>query len=423
MTRNNRWWIVLGSVFGLLVGNGPIMVFTFGVFLLPLTKDFGWSRSDASLALVVGSIATGLCVPLAGRLVDKFGIRKVTIPAITLFALSLVALALLANTPTKFVLIYAFMGVVAAGQTPLPYAKSISAWFDDKRGLALGIAMSGVGLGAALVPQFAQQLVNNVGWRGAYIGLAILTFVVGLTAAGLALREPPQLQGKKGEPAAVLPGKTAREALRSGVFWKLVIAFVSVALATNGVIAHVVPMLVDRGVDASVATRAMAFAGLALIGGRLLAGAMLDRYFAPYVAVFFFAIPLLGIGLLLTSLGTTYAALAVVLVGLGLGAEVDLIAFMLSRYLGLKSFGEIYGYLFAAFMLGTGVGPFAMGAVFDATGNYDAALFGLGGLLLLSCFVLISFGQYAYPQARKSVSSRSEAQPAKALSPSVDAAQ
>lgn len=405
MKTINRWWIVVGSVFGLLVGNGPIMQFTFGVFLLPVTKEFNWSRSTTSLALVIGLCVTALCVPLAGRLADRHGVRAVTLPAITLFALSMVALAFLADTPAKFMIIYALMGIAAAGQTPLPYAKAIAAWFDDKRGLALGVAMSGVGLGAALVPQFAQALVTHVGWRGAYVGLAALTFVVGFTAVGLAVHEPPQRTAAAGLPA--LPGLTGRQALRSPLFWKLAIAFAGVALATNGVIAHVVPLLVDRGIAATLATSALGFAGLALIGGRLLAGFLLDRIFAPYVAAFFFLVPVAGITLLLANPLPAYAAVAVVLIGLGLGAEVDLIAFLLSRYLGLKSFGEIYGYLFAAFMAGSGAGPYVMGFVFDATGSYSSALTGLSLVLLASAMLVLRLGAYAYPR-QNSGGNRSE---------------
>jgi len=398
MKIRNRWWVVVGSVFGLFVGNGPIMQFTFGVFLLPVTKAFGWERSTTSLALVIGLTMTALFVPVAGRLIDRFGIRAVTLPAIVLFAAATASLALFADTPAKFMIIYALMGIAAAGQTPLPYAKAISAWFDDKRGLALGVAMAGVGLGAALVPQYAQALLTAFGWKGAYLGLAALTLVVGLTAVSLAVREPDQMRPVAGTTAVALPGATGREALRSGVFWKLALAFFAVALATNGTIAHVVPLLVDRGIAPGVATTAMAFAGAALIGGRLLAGYLLDRIFAPYVAAFFFAIPLIGIGMLLANLPPQYAALSVVLVGLGLGAEVDLIAFLLSRYLGLKSFGELYGYLFAAFMLGSGAGPYIMGLAFDKTGGYATALSALCVALLAACALMMSLGRYVYPQ-------------------------
>lgn len=398
MKTINRWWVVVGSIFGLLVGNGPIMQFTFGVFLLPITKEFGWSRSTTASALVAGLTMTALCVPLAGRLIDRYGIRAVTLPAIAAFGLCLAALALFATTPASFIAIYALMGVAAAGQTPLPYAKAISAWFDNRRGLALGLAMSGVGLGAAIVPQFAQYLVAHAGWRGAYLGLAVLVTVVGLAAVSLAVREP--VAAERPRVAGDLPGLTGAQALRAPCFWQLAVAFFAVAIAANGTIAHVVPLLVDRGISPAVAAGAMAFAGIALTIGRLLAGWLLDRMHAPYVAAFFFAMPLAGIALLLASPAPGAAAVAVVLVGMGLGAEVDLIAFLLSRYLGIRSFGEIYGYLFCVFMLGSGVGPYLMGLSFDRLGAYDPALLGQCAALAVAALLLLKLGPYRYPSQR-----------------------
>jgi MFS family permease len=405
----NRWWIVVGSVFGLVVGNGPIMQFTFGIFLLPITKEFGWSRSAASTSLVVGLGMTALCVPVAGRLIDRYGIRAVTLPAITLFSLCLAAVALFAHTPAMFVVLYALMGIAAAGQTPLPYAKAISAWFDSKRGLALGIAMSGVGLGAALVPQFAQFLVGSVGWRGAYLGLAALVLAIGVPAVGLAVHEPAAPSGAAA--SATLPGDTASQAWRNPCFWHIAIAFFAVALAANGAIAHVVPLLVDRGISPKVAAGAMGFAGIALTVGRLFAGYLLDRIHAPYVAAIFFLLPLCGIGILLAGLAPSYAVLAIVLIGMGLGAEVDLIAFLLSRYFGMRSFGEIYGYLFAIFMLGSGIGPYLMGVAFDVSGSYRPALIGLCAVLLVACLLLLRLGAYRFPQ-QHAASSATPATPA-----------
>ena len=181
----NRWWIVFASVIGLLVGNGPIMQFTFGVLLPPIAREFGWARGTVSSAIVVGLWMTGIATPLVGRLVDRHGIRRVALPAIALFfRRHRLRRAGAGPTPVAFTALYRLMGLAAAGQTPLIYAKAISGGFDADRGLALGIAMAGVGIGAALVPQFAQALVQAVGWRGAYAsGLGGLTFLLAFSAA------------------------------------------------------------------------------------------------------------------------------------------------------------------------------------------------------------------------------------------------
>ena len=171
-SRMSPWWIVFASVLGLLVGNGPIMQFTFGVLLPPIAAEFGWARGTVSSAIVTGLLMTGIATPLVGRLVDRFGTRTVALPAITLFALSTGAVALVPASPIAFNLMYAVMGLTAAAQTPLIYARAIAARFDAQRGLALGIAMAGVGLGATLVPQVAHRLVGAVGWRARTSDLA-----------------------------------------------------------------------------------------------------------------------------------------------------------------------------------------------------------------------------------------------------------
>lgn len=391
-----RWWVVVGAVLGLLVGNGPVMQFTFGVFIKPVAHDLGIQRGALSTALMAGLVMTGLATPFAGRLMDRHGIRVVAVPAIVLFSLAMMAIGLFASSTLAFVVLYAAGGLVAAGQTPLGYAKAVTANFDRHRGLALGVAMAGVGLGTALMPKFAELLTAHYGWRAAYIGLGALTLVVALPAMLWLVSGRDSLVVPVGHQRDAMPGLTARQALRSAPFWRLVLAFFAVATAASGVIAHIVPLMTDRGISAAEATSVLGVAGLAMIGGRIVAGWALDRIFAPYVAALFFAMPLVGICLLLISADASMAVPATVLVGMGLGAEVDLIAYLLSRYLGLRAFGEIYGYLFAVFMLGSGMGPFVMGMVYQHHHSYAPALKLLVALLAFACVVIVRLGRYRF---------------------------
>ena len=390
----NRWWIVVGSVLGLAVGNGPMMQFTFGVFLKPVTADLATDRATLSFALLLGLGLTGVATPIVGSLVDRFGIRRVAIPAIVLFALTLAALGWFAASATAFIAIFGLMGIFAAGQTPLPYAKSLAAAFDRNRGLALGIAMAGVGIGTILMPQIAQALIVGFGWRMAYVGLGVVLMVVAVPCMAFLVRDPAAEPGGSG--MLVSEGWLGRRTLRSPSFWIMAFAFFALAFTCAGVIVHVAALLTDRGVSAQTATAALSTAGLALIAGRLLAGYLLDRIFAPYVTVFFFALPLIGLGLLAVD-GTPALAIAgTVLVGLGLGAEVDMIAFLISRYFGMRAFGQIYGYLFAVFMLGSGLGPFIMGLAFTKTGSYVPALIGMAAGLLVAAALLLRLGPYNF---------------------------
>jgi MFS family permease len=377
------------------------MQFTFGTLLPSVTREFGWSRGMVSSAMVVGLWVTGIATPVVGRLVDRFGIRAVALPAIVVFSLATASVALVPASPAAFTALYALMGLGAAGQTPLIYAKAISTRFDHKRGLALGIAMAGVGLGAALVPQFAQALIRVAGWRGAYVGLGVLTFLLAFPAVALIVGKPAPNHEVLSQklPITKLPGLTGLEALRTARFWLLASSFFIVAGTTGGVVSHLVPLLTDRGVSSQTATGMVGIAGIALIGGRLLAGFLLDRIHGTYVAAAFFVIPMLGIVLLSTPRQEA-AAVGTVLVGMGLGAEVDLIGFLLSRYFGMRSFGEIYGYFFAIFMLGAGLGPFAMGVSFDRTGSYQLMLVCYAFALALASLPILRLGAYAYPAAR-----------------------
>jgi len=239
----------------------------------------------------------------------------------------------------------------------------------------------------------------SAGWRGAYAGLGALIFLLAFPAVALFVGGPT------GERAAVarevrktpLPGLTGFEALRSVRFWSLAFSFLIVAGTTGGVISHLVPLLGDRGISPQTATAMVSAAGMALIAGRVLAGFLLDRIHAPYIAAVSFMAPLVGIAVLLSTSQVEGAAVGTILVGMGVGAEVDLIAFLLSRYLGMRSFGEIYGYFFSIFMLGAGLGPFAMGVSYDRTGSYRLMLLCFATALALASLPVLRLGAYAYP--------------------------
>ena len=394
--RRNPWWLVFGSIFGLAVGVGPIMQFTFSIFIKPVAESLSSDRATLSLGLTIGLVLTGLVTPVIGRLVDRYGIRRVILPLVTLFALATASVGFIPPSPVLFVAIYSLMGLLGASQTPLPYAKAVSAAFDRQRGLALGVAMAGVGLGTALVPQFAQALVQHYGWRVGYMGLGALLFVLAFPSVYLCLGDADRSTGMHTGDRLGAPGLTGAEALRTGRFWFMFVAFFIVSLACAGMLAHIVAMLTDRGIPTATATAAISVGGLALIVGRLLSGFLLDKLFAPYVATVFFAAPLIGIAMLTLTTAPAFALAGTVLVGLGLGAEVDLIAYLICRYMGLRAFGEIYGYLFLVFMVGAGIGPFLMGLSFDQTGSYATAMIGMMIALAVACVLMLRLGPYAF---------------------------
>jgi len=394
----NPWWVVGGAVTGLFVCNGPVLGFTFGVFLKPIMADTGWHRSTASFALAFGGIFSALAVPVIGRMMDRWGIRRVALPGLVVYTLFMSLLGLAPSVLWIFTLLFALAEMTSAIQTPVGYAKAISAWFDRRRGLALGIAMSGVGLGGFVMPQLANILIERVGWRGAYVCLGLLTLAIAFPAVALWIREPRPGEGERhGAVAkAALPGTTAREAARTPRFWILVAAFFLVAIAINGTFAHVGPLLTDRGLSTAAAAAILGVFGLATMTGRLLAGYLVDRIFAPHVATVFFLAPIAGFLFLASAMGAL-PTIGVVLMGLGLGTEIDLIAFLISRYFGQRAFGEIYGYFFMVFGLGSSLGRFLGGYIFDMAGSYNPALIGAAVALAIAVTLVNRLGPYAYP--------------------------
>ncbi|MGA8755350.1 MAG: MFS transporter [Stellaceae bacterium] len=394
----NPWWVVVGAVTGLFVCNGPVLGFTFGVFLKPIMADMGWDRGVASAALSSGHITSALAVPVLGYLMDRWGIRHVALPGLVIYAAFLCLLGFSPHSLAIFTLLVALAGMTSAIQTPLGYAKAISAWFDRRRGLALGVAMSGVGLGAFVIPQLARVLIDRFGWRGAYIALGLLTLAIAFPAVALWIREPRPGEGeRRAQPlATAVPGLSVREAVHTGRFWLMGGTFFLVAVAINGTVAHVVPLLTDHGLSRAAATATLAVFGLATLSGRLLAGWLVDRIYAPYVASVFFLAPIAGF-LFLAGAAGALPVVGVALMGLGLGTEIDLIAFLITRYFGQRAFGQIYGYFFMIFGLGSGVGPFLGGVTYDRAGSYNPALIGAAFTLVAAVILVNRLGAYVYP--------------------------
>src|SRR5258708_18249683 len=259
----NRWWVVFASASGLLVGAGAINVFAFGVFLKPITEEFGIGRGPFSQAIALGSLMNALACPLLGWMIDRWGARRVMIPGILLCALATASYALLHPPLPIIYLMFAVAGFVFGVQTPIAYATVTAKWFDRNRGLALGLAMAGVGLGVALIPQIAAALIAKFGWRLAFAGLRVCVLGFAFVPVSLFIREPPGFVGSverrktAGLPAA-LPGIHIGQALRgSWQFYALTVAFFLAIVAINGTVTHIVGLLPDRVIPLQLATGAL----------------------------------------------------------------------------------------------------------------------------------------------------------------------
>jgi MFS family permease len=399
----NRWWVVVATVLGLIVGAGPINVFTFGVFLKPITADLGIGRGLLSSALTLHATVAALMCPVFGWMIDRWGVRRVMIPALVLYTFGIAAYTLIQADPFAITyLIFAVTGLTGTVAGPIPYSTVISQWFDRQRGLALGVGMAGVGLGVALMPQLATLLIADFGWRLAYIGLAIAVVVFAFVPVALFVREPPDFaarpeRGQSRGAALNLPGAEVGAALRSSLFWGLGIAFFFNVIAINGTLTHIVALLTDRGIAREVAVTALSGTGIALLAGRILSGWFLDRFWGPYVAIGFFVTPMVGLVLLMSHAGGAAPFLGAICLGIGIGAEIDLMAFFVSRYFGLRNYAKIYGTMFGMFGLGVGFGPALSGFSFDRFHSYTPIFLVYEIMLIVTCVIFLRLGPYPYP--------------------------
>lgn len=396
----NRWWVVFACVLGVVCTAGPVNVFTFSVFLRPVAESLHLDRSVLAGAWVWTGIATALCAPVAGVLLDRVGARRVILVGIVLFAAATALQSLLSASLAVIYLLFVLRGAAAAGPSPATYAYVVTHWFDRRRGLALGIALAGVGLGTAIIPPFAAHLIAAFGWRAAYIGVGAFMLVVAGVPVFLLVREPdaaeraalPHLAG------ASLPGMSLREALTgSPRFWVMALAFFLGIIVLNGTLTQIVAMLMDRGVRIEAATSVLAASGIAALAGRLLSGWCADRLHGPYVAIGFFLLLMIGTACFASELGGPVPLIAAILCGLANGAEIDLMGFFVSRYFGLKAYGAIMGVMFGIFTASTGIGPYISTKSFDLYHSYGPAFRLYEGIILVAMILFALLGPYRFP--------------------------
>lgn len=392
--RTSRWGytaIILGAALGMFAGYAPLFNGTAGVFMRPVAAEFHWGRSEVALSFAASMLGLSLVSPLVGRWMDRYGVRRVVLVSAVLFALATAGMALQPGNLAVWVILSIIIGMTGAATSVLGYLSIMPQWFDRRLGLATALSMCGLGVGAVILPAAAQHMVMHSGWRMAYAGLGAGALVLGV-AAYLLLREHRVEAGPRG--AADAAGMPFGQALRSYRLWAIWVAFTLVSAATIAINPHLPAMVADKGFTPAAAARMASMVGLGLLLGRLVTGLLLDRIHAPYVAVAFFAAGCCGLLLLRDSHDYSVLLLASALVGLTIGAEGDLVSYLIRAYFGQRSFGALYGIAFSGFGIGAVAGPVCMGLYYDAHKQYGLPLVIMCCMLVLAAALLLSLGRY-----------------------------
>jgi MFS family permease len=400
------WIVVVTSAVGLFLGAFPIVAFSFGVFFQSFAREFHASRAAVSIAFTIHNLLSGVFAVVIGRMTDRTGARWVILPGLAVVAMVLLSAEAIGSRISDLYLFYVVLGVVSPATTTVPYALVVSRWFDRRRGLALGGMMMGLGLGAIAMPLVAQRLIAGFGWRHAFaiVGCAMLT--VPIPIVGIFLRDAPAEMGLLPDGASTSTarsdtdrrpdGVTWRDAAQSRTFWLLIAVFMLLAASVHACVIHMPQLFTDHGATAQTAALASSVVGLALLVGRIGCGYFLDRYFGGTVTVVICMGAALGIALLWLGSARGLALVAAFLVGLGMGAEVDIIAFLMSRYFGLRSLGATVGFAFGAFVIAGGLGPPVMGLAFDRTGSYRVPLAGFFAAAIAAAVLATRLGPYRF---------------------------
>lgn len=403
------WWVALASGIGLGCGLASVVTATFSIFLAPLQQAFGWSPPDIFTALLLSTITVTLAAPLSGALVDRVGARRMILVGLLLEAVVIGSFYFQDANITTFYLRFVALAILGLGATHVAFTRVISVWFDRRRGLALGITLSGLGLGGFIWPLLSQWAIETYGWREAYVVVAAAIVLVGMTAVLLVVRDTPQSMGLLPDGDTVVPGAapasapqlglTVAEAARTGNFWFMLAAFLLIGFSVTSVQLHLVPLLTSRGVTPMRAATALSVLAVALVVGRLGAGWLMDRFFAPRVAIAFLLGPIVALFILAAGASGTLAFVAGILTGLAAGAEVDVTAYLTSRYFGLRHFSSIYAWYYSAYSLGAGMGPRVTAGAVASLGGYTEILYVHAGLLVLAAFMLSRLGAFRRWQA------------------------
>jgi MFS family permease len=387
------WRVVLAACLGVMAGFGSLFVYTFSVFVKPLAAEFGWSREAISSGFAIAAVTLGFISPLLGRWIDRFGPRRTILACMTIFGCAIASLSLLRFGLWQFYMTCFVLGVVGNGAAHLAYSRSISTWFQRRLGMALAFVMVGAGLGAMILPVFAQSIISRSGWRAAYASLGGLALLLGLPLSWRYTRERGATEHKSAPVG--LSGVIWQQGLRSSAFWIVTaILFVS-SISMNGAITHLSALLTDRGLTAGNAALCASVLGGSSLFGRIVVGWLLDRFFGPRVALVINLITALGIFLLARANSFPAGCLAAALIGVGAGGEAAITPYLLTRYFGLRAFSTLYGLTWTFYAAAGAIGPVILGRAFDATGSYATLLILLAAALALAATTNLFLPRYA----------------------------
>ena len=274
------WKTLLACFVGIGISFPSLFVYTSGIWITPWQDEFGWSRGEIGIGQGLVYLIVVLGIPFIGILIDKFGFKRIGVASLFLYGCCFYLYSTMDGSLTEFYLLSILMAVTALPSSPIGFTRTINVWFKANRGLALGIILSAIGLGAIIIPKFLTPYVASQGWREGQFVL-FLTVMIGVPLVWFFLQdEPVASESQKNN----LSGIDLQSAAKSRIFWTIGLLFFLISSAILGLIPGFIPMMLDEGLSPTEAGGYMAIFGSSVVAGRIIFGALIDRVFAPHVA-------------------------------------------------------------------------------------------------------------------------------------------
>lgn len=383
------WPVLLAAALGNGGGLAAVPVYSLSSFIRPLGEDFGWSRGAIGLGATIITVGIFLTGPIVGGLCDRHGARRLVLPSMALLAAGLAAMSLIGGSITTLYLGLAGLALVGAATTSVVYTRVVNTWFERSRGLALGLTMTGSGFTAMLMPLILGPVIAAHGWQTGFLVCAAAALLP-LPFAFFLLRERGREDASQAQVLAT--GVSVAEAMRDRRFWMMAASALIYSATAGGVIVHSVPMLSDMGFGPAEAGKVAALMGLGILFGRLIAGVLLDRFHGPLIGAGLMITAACGL-LVLHQHSMALAPFGILLVGVAIGSEGDLLAYFTSRYFGMRNYAGLFGWLFGVIALGTALGPILTAAMLGPAG-YAPILLVFIGQCLAAAVLMGLLGRY-----------------------------
>lgn len=392
-----NWTVILAAMAGMAVAS--LISYSSGLFIEPMEKEFGWSRAEIAGGHSIAATAAAICAPFMGLLVDRVGSRRIGIAAVIAVC---GAIALFSQTGPNIWSWWALwlpltIGIILV--QPMVWTSAATGLFSAGRGLALAVTLCGSSIASMTVPRMTLWLIDAYGWRMAWVGLGAIWLVIALPLIWFFFTSVVDRERTSAPSATKAEAMPRPSVWQSGILtWRfpvLLVAGVSVALVVVTMVVSIVPVLSASGISRGEAAGIAGLVGITAIIGRLSIGALLDRMDGRIIAAVCVSLPIIGILLLIEMPGSLVAAsVAVLIFGFSLGAELDIVAYLTSRYFGRENFGFLFGTIGGCLGFVSGNGPVALNRVYDVTGSYTPALWAAVPLCLLSAGLFLCLGRY-----------------------------